>query len=64
MFTKEHYVEIAKVLRKTKGNIKPIQISIFHSTIVWAFVNLLKDDNPKFNENKFLDSIYGKEEKS
>lgn len=54
MFTKEHYIEIAKILKKNK-------LSRF-SMIVEDFVELFRG-NPKFDKETFLDEIYRKEVK-
>lgn len=56
MFTKEHYVEIAEML---KNSIHDRRIS--HFALVQDFIELFRK-NPKFDVNKFLDVIYGREE--
>ena len=61
MFTQQHYIAVAKVLKKTVGVIGGTRISSLRSRIVLDFVELFKE-NPKFDKEKFLDAIYGKEE--
>ena len=61
MITKEHYVEIAKIL-KIAEEINPYLSSReFQSKLAQDFVSMLERDNPKFDAEKFLDMIYGKE---
>lgn len=61
MFTKEHYVAVAKVLKDNKVTAFYTSAVLFKK-LVWDFVKLFKE-NSKFNEKKFLDEIYGKEVK-
>jgi hypothetical protein len=60
MFTKEHYIAVAKVLKKTVGFRASSEVSGVCSRIVMDFVELFRE-NPKFDKEKFLDEIYGKE---
>ena len=60
MFTRQHYIKIAKVLKKTVGFVVGSEVSSVRSRIVLDFVELFKE-NPEFNKEKFLDEIYGKE---
>jgi len=64
MFTKEHYAKVAEVLKDTLVGTKgSIAATLLHHEIVQDFVELFEDDNPKFDDEKFLDVIYGKEKK-
>lgn len=49
MFTKEHYIAVAKVIRKGR------------TFIIQNFMELFEKDSKKFDRKKFLDAIYGKE---
>jgi len=62
MFTKEHYIKIAEVLRDSQDE-KGIEFKLCHHMIVQDFVALLEEDNKKFDVEKFLDIVYGKENK-
>lgn len=59
MFTKEHYIAVAKVLKQNKTTLLYTERVLFRK-VVLDFVELFKE-NPKFNEEKFLNEIYGKE---
>lgn len=62
MFTKEHCMKIAKLLKDSRGGKHPpLQFTLFHSRIVQDFVSLFEEDTSKFDVEKFLDVIYGKE---
>ncbi len=61
MFTKEHYIAVAKVLKDNKGTCLYTQRVLFRK-IVLDFVELFKE-NPKFDAEKFLDEIYGEEKR-
>ena len=63
MFTKEHYVEIAKVLKQRADILVLTDVMVFRSGTVQAFVAMLEKDSSKFDAEKFLDVIYGKEGK-
>ena len=58
MFTQQHYIEIAKILKQ-----HDFPQTIAQAKIVQDFVHMLEKDNKKFDAEKFLDTIYGKEEK-
>ena len=62
MFTQQHYKEIAKIL---KDNNFPLSWPprAVQARLVSDFVVLFEKDNPKFDVDKFLNTIYGKEEK-
>lgn len=66
MFTKEHYIKIAKVLKKTALPIHRKRTAlvngetIMHRTIVQRLVELFRE-NPEFDKGTFLDEVYGKE---
>ena len=62
MFTKRHYDKIANVLKTTNTSTFGSYRSM-HNLIVQEFVLMFEDDNSAFNVEKFLDVIYGKEEK-
>ena len=63
MFTKEHYIKIAKVLKERVAIITNSEGLFMRSGMVQAFVDMLEKDNKKFDAEKFLDEIYGKENK-
>ena len=63
MFTKEHYIEIAKVLKATIDVMTNSEGMHIRSKTVQDFVSMLEKDNDKFDADEFLDAIYGKEEK-
>ena len=50
MFTQQHYVEIAKILRKGR------------TSIIGNFIELFEKDSKKFDKQKFINAIYEKEE--
>ena len=62
MFTKEHYVAVAKVLKKRRMRAGIALHIWWFGTIVQDFIELFKE-NPKFDKEAFLDEIYGKEVK-
>jgi len=66
MFTKKHYIEIAKVLRDSQDEkyVQSVQFKLCHLIIVQDFVALLEEDDSKFDAEKFLNAVYGKEEKN
>lgn len=62
MFTKEHYVEIARALSKNlvyANNRPDIEGSYVAHRVVNNLVTMFKSDNDKFDKEKFLDAIYG-----
>ena len=61
MFTKEHYIAVAKVLKKYKRRSDTALHLWWLGTIVQDFVELFKE-NPKFDKERFLDEVYRKEE--
>lgn len=64
MFTKEHYIEIAKVLKDAETTpLASVGGRLLLSKVVQDFVLMLEKDNSKFDAEKFLDIIYGKEDK-
>ena len=62
MFTKEHYIAVAKVLHCNKSTVL-YDNQVLFSKVVQDFVSLFEKDNKKFDAEKFLDIIYGKEKK-
>lgn len=60
MFTKEHYIAVAKVLKQNKVTILYANHVLF-KRLVQDFAELFKE-NPKFDAEKFLNEICGKEE--
>ena len=56
MFTHQHYVEIAKVLREPNDPSIGFQ-PFYYYTLVKKFLELFKKDNLKFDEIKFLNAI-------
>ena len=46
--TRQDYIKIAKLLNATQAPYKVID----------AFRHLLKEDNPRFNKDKFLNAVY------
>jgi len=54
-FTKKHYREIAGVLRKV---IDPRFEQCLVDKLSDELCRLFQADNPKFNKNKFLESIF------
>jgi len=66
MFTKEHYIAVAKVLRTYEmrvGATYNLPLVNIRSSIILDFAELFKGDNSEFDKDKFLDAIYGKEVK-
>ena len=63
MFTKEHYIKIAKVLKGRVAIMTSSEGSFMRSGTVQAFVVMFEKDNKKFDKEKFLDEIYGMEVK-
>jgi len=55
MFTKEHYIKIAEVLKKSY----PFKLPVY--LIMRDLVVMFKDDNSKFNQEEFFNMIEGKE---
>ena len=62
MFTKEHYTAVAKVLHRNKLTVL-YDSQVLFNKMVQDFVALFEKDNKKFDAEKFLDVIYGKEKK-
>ena len=60
MFTKEHYLKIAEVLGRNKKLLYSGSEHALFTKMVQDFIELFKE-NPKFNEEKFLNVVYGKE---
>jgi len=57
MMTRKDYVATAKILRDYYEN-NPVEISDF-KYMVLDFVDMFAEDNPNFNEEKFLQAVYG-----
>ena len=66
MFTKEHYVEIARALKGTlvyaNNRFDAVGSHIAHR-VVRDLISMFRSDNSTFDRKKFVDAIYGKEEK-
>ena len=64
MFTKKNYIKIAEVLKRNKTALNYTERILFRKIVI-DFVDMLEEDNPKFNVDKFLDAVYEyeKEEK-
>lgn len=60
MMTRKDYVKTAKIL-SDYYNTNPVEISEF-KYLVLDFCDMFAEDNPNFNEDKFLQAIYGKQE--
>ena len=56
MYSKNDYIEIAKILKKNKAT------SFIAGSIVQDFIELFKE-NPTFDEEKFLKAVRGREVK-
>ena len=63
MFTKEHYEKIAEILKENEKANPYLCTREFQSKTVQSFVVLFKNDGKKFDKERFLDAIYGKEKK-
>jgi len=64
MFTKGNYIKIAEILKRNKAALNYTERILFRKIVI-DFVDMLEEDNPKFNVDKFLDAVYEyeKEEK-
>lgn len=51
MFTAQHYVKVASILRPLGGVVEKDQI-------IKVFVEMFKEDNPKFNPTKFIEACF------
>ena len=60
--TKGNYIKIAEVLKHNKTALNYTERILFRKIVI-DFVDMLEEDNSKFNVDKFLDAVYGKEEK-
>jgi Fe-S-cluster formation regulator IscX/YfhJ len=58
MMTRKDYVKTAEILKNYYDN-NPVELSDF-KYLVFDFVDWFEEDNPNFNEEKFLEAIYGK----
>ena len=58
MMTRKDYVAVAKILNDYWEN-NPVEISDF-KYLVLDFADMFAEDNPNFNEEKFLEAVYGK----
>jgi hypothetical protein len=59
MMTRKDYVATAKILKDYYDN-NPVELSDF-KYMVLDFCDMFAEDNPNFNEEKFLIAVYGKE---
>jgi len=62
VFTQQHYIKIAKLLKKHSKEI-PSFAQLSFNVLVQDLVVMLEKDNKKFDVERFLDAIYGKEKK-
>ena len=58
MFTRRHYIEVAKILKNGKENYGYGNPDVSEKTRVlevlkWDFIKLFRNDNPNFDELKF-----------
>ena len=60
MMTRKDYVAVAEILNRHFSNY-PVEISDFKE-LVFDFADMFADDNPNFNEDKFIEAVYGKNE--
>ena len=57
MFTQKHYIALADILNRTaEGDDGVITKGNCCAVIAGRLCKLFKEDNPKFNENKFLEA--------
>jgi hypothetical protein len=61
MMTRKDYVAVAKILNDY-WNGSPVEVSEF-KYMVMDFADMFSDDNPNFNEDKFIEAVFGKVEK-
>ena len=61
MMTRKDYVAVAEILNRYLSNY-PVEISDFKE-LVFDFADMFADDNPNFNEDKFIEAVYGKDSK-
>jgi hypothetical protein len=60
MMTRKDYVAVAEILNRYLSNY-PVEISDFKE-LVFDFADMFADDNPNFNEDRFIEAVYGKNE--
>ena len=60
MMTRKDYVAVAEILNRHFSNY-PVEISDFKE-LVFDFADMFADDNPNFNEDRFIEAVYGKNE--
>jgi hypothetical protein len=60
MMTRKDYVATAEILNNHFNNY-PVEISDFKE-LVLDFADMFAEDNPRFNETKFIDAVFGKKE--
>lgn len=56
MMTRKDYVKVAEILNNYYST-NPVEISEF-KYMVMDFADMFSDDNPNFNEDKFLEAVY------
>ena len=59
--TRKDYVKTAEILNNW-WNSCPVELSDFQE-LVYDFSDWFSDDNPNFNEEKFMEAVYGKDSK-
>ena len=60
MMTRKDYVAVAEILNRYLSNY-PVEISDFKE-LVFDFADMFADDNPNFDEDRFMQAVYGKNE--
>lgn len=60
MMTRKDYVATAEILNNHFNNY-PVEISDFRE-LVLDFADMFAEDNPRFNEEKFVNAVFGKKE--
>lgn len=60
MMTRKDYVAVAEILNRHFSNY-PVEISDFKE-LVFDFADMFADDNPNFDEDRFMQAVYGKNE--
>ena len=59
MMTRKDYVKVAEILNRHFENY-PVEISDFKE-LVFDFADMFEKDNPNFNQYKFIEAVYGKD---
>jgi Fe-S-cluster formation regulator IscX/YfhJ len=59
MMTRKDYVKTAEILKDFRDNY-PTELVDFKN-LVFDFSDWFAEDNPNFNEEKFIEAVFGKE---